>query len=280
MEKRIRKAQYAGSFYPGDPSTLKKLIGDIAALEQQSVNYSLASKRIIGGVVPHAGLVYSAYEAVHFYEILSRSNQAFDTVVIVNPNHSGVGHGLFNTCGYSFWETPLGMIDVDEAFSNATGITACSPAHIREHSGEVQLPFLRFYLKNEWKAVIITMNSQTPDAAEELAFRIREAEQKTQRKIIFLASSDFSHYETKDVGYAKDQYVIDPILELDAGKVYREVKKHQVSACGYGPIMTLIDYARLAVPDPKVKLLRRGHSGEVSRSERVVDYVSFLFYQD
>ncbi len=66
MNSSIRKAAFAGKFYPSNPVQLKQLIEDVYNAERDKINKSLYSKNIIGGRVPHAGYVFSAYQAVHF----------------------------------------------------------------------------------------------------------------------------------------------------------------------------------------------------------------------
>lgn len=106
--RKIKKPAVAGRFYPTDKGELQRLIKYVLNKEVTNINYSLAGKNIIGGVVPHAGYFYSAYQAIHFYEIIARHPEHFETIVIINPNHSGHGTGDFNTCEYRAWDTPWG----------------------------------------------------------------------------------------------------------------------------------------------------------------------------
>lgn len=279
MNPLVRNPIFTSSFYPNSQEALKQLIQDVYLAEKESINNKLAGYPILGGIVPHAGYAYSGYEAIHFYDILRKSQQHFDTVVVVNPNHTGYGSGWFNTSNYSHWETPLGYVQADFLLMEALGIEANNRAHSLEHSGEVQLPFLQLYAKPPFKVVMITMNHQTTAGASSLANKIQQAASQTGRKVLLIASSDFSHHESPKVGFEKDQLVIDQILKLDAQKVYEVIKEHQVSACGYGPMMTLIAYAKQVAGQPAMSLLRRGNSGEVNSAEMVVDYISFLCYE-
>ncbi len=88
---KIRQPAVAGTFYPGNRAAIHKLIDQILAKESPQIDLSLSKKKIIGAVVPHAGYMYSAYQAIHFFEILKNSNQRFDTFFIINPNHTGHG---------------------------------------------------------------------------------------------------------------------------------------------------------------------------------------------
>lgn len=276
MEMNIRKPTVAGRFYPGNSASLISLIDQLISKEKEKIDYSKAEKPLIGGIVPHAGMVYSGYQAVHFYEIVRKSKQHFDTVVIINPNHSGRGSGLFNTSSYRFWETPLGKLEADHEFIECLGIESNNIAHDNEHAGEIQLPFLQHLLTFPFKIVMITMNVQNIDSATQLAGHLIRTVKQTGRKVLIIASSDFNHYESAETGYNKDQHVIDRIMDFDTKGVYEELKKHHVTACGFGPIMTLLSYSEQLTIEPTIAILKRGHSGEVYPSEEVVDYVSFI----
>jgi MEMO1 family protein len=276
MEK-IRKAAVAGQFYPDSVKKLNELIDEIKQRTEQDWVKVTPDQKIIGGITPHAGYVFSAWQAIPLYRSIKESCNRFETVVIINPNHRGLGKGSYNTSGYDAWETPYGLLRVDLEFEIHLGIEPCTGAHQTEHSGEVQLPLLQYFFKEPFKLVLITMNEPSPEAANQLAIKIKKAVDLTQRKIIVLASSDFSHYEHPESGYHKDQYVLDEILAMNPGGVAKAVKKHQVSVCGFGPVMALMEYSLLVAPDTGAILVKRGHSGEVVPSVQVVDYLSILF---
>lgn len=123
------------------------------------------------------------------------------------------------------------------------------------------------------------MNQQNKENAEILAQKIDRAVKKTGRNAIIIASSDFSHYETPQEGYRKDQFIVDAILNQNTDELYTSVKLHNISACGFGPMMVLIEYARIASTGFDFSLLRRGNSGDVHQSKEVVDYISFLCFE-
>lgn len=279
MSPKIRKAIFAGRFYPADKHSLSTLIDNIYSVEKEYINVELAQKNIIGGVVPHAGIVYSGYQAIHLFSILKQNTQHIDTIVIINPNHSGIGKGMFNISDYDFWENPFGRIEIDKAFTTELGFEICNEAHDYEHSGEVQLPFLSYFYSHSPKVVLITMNQQNIESAQVLAKRISDVAKKINKKIFLIATSDFSHYESPESGFKKDQYVVDAMMEFDAEKVYSEVKSHHVTACGFGPIMSLIYFAKLESENSQFTTLKRGHSGNIYPSTEVVDYISFLCFE-
>ena len=276
-EGTTRRATVAGKFYPGTESTLIAQIREIHSEEIPKVNRELAKKKIIGCVVPHAGYIYSGYEAVHFFDLISRSDEKYDTVVIVNPNHTGMGAPLALDEN-DYWETPLGSVPLDRELMEQMGIPESSMAHQYEHSAEVMVPFLQHFLNYPFFIVPISITRQAYENARSLAEKIFDANRFLKKKILVIASSDFSHYVHPKEGKRKDDLVIDQILKGDTEQVYRVVQEHRVSVCGYGPIMTLMEYAKLVAEQPGSTILARGHSGKARPSDSVVDYITILFY--
>ena len=275
---KIRKPAVAGKFYPDDRKELEKLINSIYLKEKNNIDLSLSKHKIFGGVVPHAGYMFSAYEAVHFFDIIKNSSQQYDTIIIINPNHSGYGYDI-DLDSNDLWETPFGDISLDTDFMSHLPFSVSSEAHRYEHSGEVMLPLLQYFLDYEFKIIPITMSHQNYENAKRLADGIYNVNQKLNRNILIIASSDFSHYVDPEKGKYLDNFILDDILKLDSKAINRTVYEKHLSVCGYGPIMSLVEYSKLVSKNPQPKILRRGNSGEVIPSNEVVDYVSILFYE-
>ncbi len=263
----IRYPAVAGTFYPSDPTDLRKLI---LSLLSRAPDYP--PRRIVGAVVPHAGYVYSGPVAAYAYRALEKTTQPHDRIVVVGPNHTGMGTPI-SVFPRGEWVTPLGTVPVDEdlASSIVEGSTAefDVEAHIFEHSVEVQLPFLQTVFPS-FSFVPIVMMDQTYDAAKDLASAIPE-------DVLLIASSDFSHYVPEDVARERDGAVIDRILALDAPGVERAVEETGASVCGYGPIMVLVEWAKRL--GARAELLKYGTSGDVTGDRsNVVAYAAIVFY--
>jgi len=97
---------------------------------------------------------------------------------------------------------------------------------------------------------------------------------------MIIASSDFTHFESPVDGKMKDDLVLEQIEKQDSEKLYDTVIQNRISVCGYGPIMTLIEYGKLVADKPSSTILARGHSGKTRPSASVVDYITILFYRD
>lgn len=273
----VRPTYVAGYFYPETKEKIDKLLKEIEGKE--NIAYEYSEKNVIGAVVPHAGYIYSAPEAIHFFKIIGRKEEKFDTVIIINPSHTGLGHDI-SLSNSKYWDSPYGKVEIDKEFQKYLGFQEDNFAHAKEHSGEVMLPLLKYSLNYNFKIVPICLRTQNYSKSKELAEKIYDAKKLSGKKILVIASSDFSHYIQADFGKTLDDIALDRILNLDAQKFESEVLRHNMSICGYGPIMALMEYSKLCSSSPKAKILKRGNSGEVTGDyEKVVDYNCILFYE-
>jgi AmmeMemoRadiSam system protein B len=273
----IRKAAVQGRFYP---STRDRIFDQIYEIEQ-SGKYpepDISPNQVFGGVLPHAGHLYSGYQTLPFFQLIRRHRIFPDTFVIVHPNHSGIGKAIAID-GSKAWSNAIGEVAVDRALAKAMDLPFDSTAHAREHSAEVIIPFMQYFLSDHAFSIVpVCMMDQTYQSAGLVVKRLTKAKAKTGRKIMVIASCDFSHYLPADQGARLDQTVLDSILQRDAPGVEQAVVKNRVTVCGYGPIMALMEYSRFQSEKYKIEVLARGHSGEVVPSREVVDYVSLMAY--
>jgi len=276
---KIRKAAFAGRFYPVHKKELAKLYEQVLLSEKSKIDYSLANQHIIGGIVPHAGFMYSGYQAIHFFEILKNSPKKIDTIVIINPNHTGYGDAISLDDNFE-WEGVLRNTVLDHEFMNELDFPKSEMAHRFEHSGEIMLPFLQYVLDYDFKILPITLSVQNSSNASIISHAIFKANQKLKKEILLIASSDFSHFVSPQKGLEQDNPVVKAIQKFDTKNIEKEVTENNLSICGYGPIMTLIEYSKLISGDVKTQILKRGHSGEVSPSSEVVHYLSMLFFNE
>ena len=271
----IRIPAVQGRFYPSDKddilSNLKRM-EDYAEIDPRiSENCT-----IIGGVVPHAAHVYSGTQTTELFKHLYLNKKQIDTIIIINPNHSGVGPAIALD-PHDQWMNALGKVDVDQILNRVLPYESDASAQEREHSAEVLIPFIQYYSGEDTPKILpICMRDQSAVAARELAKNLHNAIHNTGRKVLLLASSDFSHFLSPEKGYSRDQLVLERIMDRDITGIEKVVKEKNISVCGYGPIMTLMEYASEIDPAYKTKVIARGHSGEVSPSKEVVDYISML----
>lgn len=271
-----RQPYVEGRFYP---TTRERMFDQIRQIERQERYHPvLTADHLIGAVLPHAGHVYSGYQTIPFFHLLLRKPELPDTLVIVHPNHTGRGLPLAIDKNDS-WSNAAGSVPLDVEFAGATGLPFDAAAHKREHSAEVLIPYLQYFLKgHSFSIVPICMGNQDAGTASRVAAGIHAAMSATGRNILVLASTDFSHFLPPEQGRLQDQHVVDAILQRDIQGIEAAVRMYRVSMCGYGPVMALLGYAAATNPDYRVSMLARGHSGEVSPSPEVVDYISFVVH--
>jgi AmmeMemoRadiSam system protein B len=277
MAHSTRRPFVAGKFYPDSATEIRDLIEQIKSSEHSGINYSLAEHFIYGAVLPHAGYIFSGIETIHFFEILSRTSQTFDCFVLLHPIHRQVAPD-YACDASSSWTTPLGEVDLDQEFIEKSGIPISTEQQKWEHSAEVILPFIQYFISYPYRIVPVGISHQSPEVAQIVAQCIKTALDKTDRKICLIASSDFTHYVDPEKGKYLDQKVLDRIMDNDPEGIYKVIRNHDITVCGYGPIMSLMFFLKNSATKYNTTILRRGHSGEAHPSESVVDYISILFH--
>ncbi|MEZ0320239.1 MAG: AmmeMemoRadiSam system protein B [Pyrobaculum sp.] len=280
---RIRRPAVAGYFYE---ESKEKLIERI----EWAIKHELGPKapqlpklgaEVLGGVVPHAGYMYSGPVAAWIYSALAGFGKP-DVFVVVGPNHYGVGAPVA-IMKSGAWETPLGRVEIDEKMaslimSHYRDVEEDFSAFAREHSIEVQLPFIQYFF-GDVKFVPIVMWRQTLSASRELGKALATAVKEYGGRVYILASSDFNHYEPHDVTVRKDDMAISRILKLDEAGLFEVASKFDISICGIGPIGTVIVVAK-ELGFTNVTLLKHATSGDTSGyKEETVGYASILFYR-
>ncbi|MFU8796489.1 MAG: AmmeMemoRadiSam system protein B, partial [Dehalococcoidia bacterium] len=252
---KARRPAVSGMFYAGSPEALQAQIewcytSELGPGVLPQVN-SRGSREIVAIVVPHAGYSYSGPVAAHAYRELAEDG-LIDTAVILGPNHTGIGPPV-SVWTDGAWTTPLGRVEVDEAVGRrlSGGIMVDDEtAHIREHSIEVQIPWLQ-HLYDSVRIVPIAMMAQDIETAR----TVGKALSTLDNAPIIIASSDFSHYEPHSAAAEKDGSVIEAIISLDEQQLYERCQRLRCTMCGYGPVASAIVAAR-QMGVTKVSLLK------------------------
>jgi len=283
----IRRPAVAGTFYHGDPYSLRAEIqecfthalgpGAIPAVDPQG------PRRLCGLVCPHAGLQYSGAAAAWSYAELARDGVP-DVIVMLGPNHTGIGQAVA-VSGADAWNTPLGDVPVDaqlrgQVLADFPSATADDAAHRFEHSLEVQLPFLQYLFGAQVPVVPIALRSVS--AAAEGSAKALHLDRLAQviadglqgRHGVIVASTDMTHFEPHDVAARKDRAVLDKALALDAPAMLREVDARQVSMCGALPVAVMMQ-AAAGMGARAAELLSYYTSGDITGDKReVVGYAA------
>jgi AmmeMemoRadiSam system protein B len=267
----IRKSPIAGTWYPG---TARELV--------RAVDGYLEPAADIGGdlvalVVPHAGLMYSGPVAAYAYRLMR--GRTFDRVVLVGPSHFVAFDGVAAYPGGAF-QTPLGMAPIDEPSVDALATAAPfvkknDAVHAREHSLEMQLPFVQ-RLAPEAAIVPLLVGRQTASVAERLAGVLAEVFRARARTLL-VASSDLSHYRDAVTAHRLDGVVLDCLTRFDADGLQQALDRNPEHACGGGPMVAVMKAARL-LGARDARVLRYADSGDVSGDKSaVVGYVAAAF---
>ena len=273
---KTRRPAVSGMFYAGTARELEEQIEwcykhELGPGIVPSAN-SEGLRDIVAIVVPHAGYYYSGPVAAHAYKELA-DDGVFDTAVILGPNHTGYGYPVSLWMGAD-WSTPLGEVEINKKLAQkllGEVIKADEAAHMREHSIEVQLPWLQ-HLYKKVKIVPITMLSQDIETARAVGKAIGQAGDN----LIIIASSDLTHYEPHSVAMKKDASIIEAIVALDEEELYERCESLNCTMCGYGPVASAIVAAK-EMKAQRASLLKYATSGDTSGDfSRVVGYSSIV----
>jgi MEMO1 family protein len=273
----VRRAAVAGSWYPSDARRLRAEV--LAYIARASEDQALPSDAPpCALVVPHAGLIYSGPVAAYAYRLLQ--HHSFDVIVLVGPSHFVAFEGVSVWPNGQF-ETPLGSLRVDAPIASAL-MTSCPlvhqqpSAHDREHSLEMQLPFLAALLP-EVPIVPLVMGHQTRRTAMMLGDALADA--LDGRAALMIASSDLSHFFDARTASALDRQVVGDIEACDDDGLMTRLEQRPEHACGGGPIVAVLHASR-RLGGTTSRVLHYADSGDVSGDKQaVVGYVAAALWR-
>lgn len=280
---RVRRPCVAGSFYPATREGLKRAIEEAFRHELgpgRMPERLMEERQTISVICPHAGYMYSGPVAAHSYYILGCEPRP-TSIIIIGPNHTGLGSPL-SMMAEGVWRTPLGDVEIDGDLAGAIlraseMIDVDEEAHSREHSIEVQLPFLQYIYGEGFRFVPICMGLQDLESSREVGRAIGKA--LDGRDALIVASTDLTHYESQASARKKDMMVIESILSLDEASLQERVYRNRITMCGYGPVSASI-VASKAAGSRRAELLAYHTSGDVTGDySAVVGYASIRIYR-
>jgi len=287
----LRPAAVAGSWYPGSRGALEREVDQLLSgprgLPRGRIlhNHNLHGPTpddVVAILSPHAGMMFSGGVAAHAYAAVSGS--AADVVVLVGPSHY-VGFEGAAVYDHGGFETPLGVCAIDEEvaarlFEATPAARRLPSAHAREHSLEMQLPFLQRVLPSA-RIVPLVIGYQTRDTIEALGAAIPAA--VAGRRALIVASTDLSHYFDASRAEALDGVVrgfverFDPEGLLAEFERYPEHERGRYVACGGGAAIAAMLAAR-RLGATRAHVLHYAHSGDVSGDRSaVVGYLAAAF---
>ena len=288
MATDIRPAAVAGSWYPGSAETLAREVGDYIAGAEVTERHAP-----IAIVAPHAGLKYSGPVAAFAYRAVR--NGVYDAAALVGPSHF-VGFSGVSIWPRGAWQTPFGPVLVAEDLARrivavSGDVVEYPPAHGREHSLEMQLPFL-VHLLPDVPIVPMVMGYQDRETAFALGDALASAianrpvaegaadrrggspAPPTRGRVLLVASSDLSHYQDASTAQTMDAVVLREVERLDPDGLMQALEREPHHACGGGPIVAVLHAAR-RLGATRARVLKYGDSGDVSGDKSsVVGYMA------
>lgn len=275
--EEIRKPAVCGIFYPGSAEELKEKINNLL----NKVEKEELKGELIGLIVPHAGYDYSGEIAAYAYKQLE--GKKFDTVILIGESHYHRFPGA-SIGNYQSYQTPLGEVEVDNDLAiniikYEEAIKFYPQVHQGEHSLEVQLPFLQTILR-DFKMVPIILGERSSKLSSRIIQAIIQGLKGRDKKILFIASTDLSHFYPYQTAFQLDNLTINAIEKLDSDSFFQGLSYGNYYLCGGAAVGTLLKIAENLEAN-KIKLLKYANSGDVTgEMSRVVGYAALALYKD
>jgi MEMO1 family protein len=275
-----RNPAVAGSFYPADKETLmvnlKELFSDCV-----KTNSDLKVRALIS---PHAGYVFSGKIAASAFASI-KNPEVYKNIFIIGSSHvmAFPGASIYNTGDFI---TPLGKVKVNTEIANKLKENKVFDypvtAHLREHSIEVQLPFIQYIFKNGISIIPIIIGTDNTSTISRIADALKPY---FIPENLFVISSDFSHYPSYNNAVDVDRRTADAIISKKSDTFLRtlgnndsqDIKNLATSMCGWTSGLTLL---YLAEKDPNLvfKKICYNNSGDsrYGNKDEVVGYNAII----
>ncbi|HPS58980.1 MAG TPA: AmmeMemoRadiSam system protein B [Spirochaetota bacterium] len=269
---KYRKPAVAGSFYPGNPSALSKMIG--AYLDDAAKDAHSVEGRICGVISPHAGYIYSGPVAAYGYRLLE--GKSFDGFAVFAPSHRGRFKGA-SVMPEGYYSTPLGDVEID---SDVAGIILedeffgyLKDIDELEHSLEVQVPFLQTVAHN-FRIVPVVMGTTDTGLCEDMGETVARAIISSGKNYCIIISTDLSHYHSYEKAVSMDSKFIEAVSSFDTKKIHEVVNSGSAEACGEGAVLAGLAACRMLGAE-QVQVLKYMNSGDTAGpKDQVVGYMS------
>jgi hypothetical protein len=273
-----RKPAAAGRFYPSDAKELRTYLAELFANAEDR-----NTDNVQGIVCPHAGYVFSGKVAASGYNQVDPDKQ-FDNVFVIASSHhvSFNGASIYNQGDYL---TPLGKVTVNIGLANT--LISENPAFVfnaeadrTEHSLEVQIPFLQFHLRKEFKLVPVVLGTQSAETCKEIAKALKPY---FNSRNLFVFSTDFSHYPSYADAQITDKATCDAILTGSSDslmKFLHDYSKKNIpnlatNLCGWTTILVMLGLIDQESGD-RIQTVKYQNSGDSKYGDKnqVVGYWS------
>ena len=265
-----RKPAVAGTFYSGGADALNMQVASLIPTNPKR-------RQVKALMSPHAGLMYSGAVAGSVYAAIEPPS----TFVLLGPNHTGLGSPVA-IMSEGQWAIPTANIRIDTGLASDIAarteiVSQDSEAHAREHSLEVQLPFIASVAPNA-KIVPMAIMHAALDELIALGEAIAEAVMAADYPVVIAASSDMSHFIPHESAMELDRLAIDRVLELDPEGLLSVVRHEGITMCGVLPAVVMLAAAK-KLGAKETELTGYATSGEISGDmQSVVGYAGIIIY--
>ena len=283
---KSRRADLAGSWYPGRESDCLKAIEDFSST---GIPCAGDTETSVGGIVPHAGWYFSGEIACNVIRCLKGRDDPDSCIIFGRHLHPGSDNYIMRE---GRWATPLGDLEIDDGV--AAGLIEEFPFSVetatdyeQDNTIELQLPFIRYFFP---RTRIIPLGLPPRPASLRIAKRAAEISRDLGRRTIVVGSTDLTHYgynygyTPKGVGEdavewvrnSNDKRVVDMMLEMDGEGVIQESLKNLNACCG-GAAGAAIAATRELGAQRGEKVMY-STSYDLRPDTSFVGYVGILFY--
>ena len=259
--KKIKEPAVANAFYSGNADILKNQINDFE--EKNSNMYDYQTRAVI---VPHAGLIYSGQLA---YEGISQLDKNIKNIFIFAPAHR-VGFLGLALSGYDAWETPLGVIEINQDINKELiekfDAQIYDDAHREEHAVEIEIPVIQSVF-DDVKIIPVVVGKENPQKITQII-----NEYYDNKDFGFVISSDLSHFLNDNMANEVDNKTAQMI---ESGDVQGFISEQ---ACGAVGIVGLVEFANKK-DFSLIRINMRNSSYVSGDKSRVVGYGCWFLYE-
>jgi len=273
--EEVKKPNVAGSFYPASAKKLAAMVDNFIV----RAKVKPIEGDIVAIIVPHAGYQFSGLVAGYSFKCLK--NRKYETVIVIGPSHYFHFDGI-SVYNKGFFETPLGKIKVDSLLAERLiredkKIKFYPQAFVREHSIEVELPFLQCSLKN-FNLVPVVMGNLSRENCKILGNAL--AKLIKDKKVLLVISTDMSHFYPGNVAGKIDRGTIAELKKFNPESLFNKISGGECKLCGAAPVVSGMIAAQILGAN-RIKVLKYANSGDVTGDKsRVVGYMAAVIYKE
>jgi hypothetical protein len=263
----IRPSPLAGTWYEANPKTLAEQIDEWLGKSQ----VPNLNGQVLGVIAPHAGHKYSGFVAAHAFKTLQ--GLTTDYIAVISPFHNYSPYPILTT-SHQAYSTPLGNIEVHhqllEEIQKKLDIPITKISNDKEHSLEIELPFLQRVIKKDFKLLPFMIRAQESEISKRLGLALAEISEN--KNILFVASTDLSHFYEEKIAHQLDEEMLKRFESFNPESIFEAEQTGKGFACGRAAVGATL-WATQQLGANKIQTLHYATSGDVTK-----DYSSVVGY--